>query len=69
MPLDTSKNNQKLPVNPGEVLFTQGKTAVSLNILHEGSVRVEASVEGETLPLFSLEGSNLTPGKIGRAHV
>ncbi len=62
MPLDTSKNNQKLPVNPGEVLFTQGKTAVSLNILHEGSVRVEATVEGETLPLFSLEGANLTPG-------
>jgi len=62
MPLDTSKNNQKVPVNPGEVLFAQGKAVGSLNILHEGSVRVEANIEGEAIVLYQLEGANLTPG-------
>ncbi|MDF3818903.1 cyclic nucleotide-binding domain-containing protein [Leptospira sp. 96542] len=62
MPLDTSKNNQKIPVNPGEVLFIGGKSANSLNILHEGSVRVEATLGEISLVLYSLEGANLTPG-------
>lgn len=62
MPLDTTKNNQKIQVNPGEVLFIAGKTSTSLNIIHEGSVRVEANLGDTSLILYSLEGANLTPG-------
>ncbi|WP_109020676.1 cyclic nucleotide-binding domain-containing protein [Leptospira kobayashii] len=62
MPLDTTKNNQKIPVNPGEVLFIAGKPSMSLNILHEGSVRVETTLGEESLALYTLEGTNLTPG-------
>ncbi|TGN21088.1 cyclic nucleotide-binding domain-containing protein [Leptospira idonii] len=62
MPLDTSKNNQKIPVNPGEVLFVAGKPSLSLNILHEGSVRIETTLGETSLALYTLEGTNLTPG-------
>ncbi|MCW7468271.1 cyclic nucleotide-binding domain-containing protein [Leptospira kanakyensis] len=62
MPLDTSKNNQKIPVNPGEVLFIGGKASTSMNILHEGSVRVETTLGDTSIVLYSLEGANLTPG-------
>ncbi len=62
MPLDTSKNNQKIPVNPGEVLFVSGRPSQSLNILHEGSVRVEVNLGDISFALYTLEGANLTPG-------
>ncbi|GBF50711.1 cAMP-binding protein [Leptospira ryugenii] len=61
MPIDTSKNNQKIPVNPGEVLFVGGKPCLSLNILHEGSVRIEVTVGDISFALYSLEGANMTP--------
>ncbi|MDZ4727343.1 MAG: cyclic nucleotide-binding domain-containing protein [Leptospira sp.] len=62
MPIDTSKNNQKIPVNPGEVLFIAGKPSMSLNIIHEGSVRVDVTMGDISFALYSLEGANLTPG-------
>jgi len=62
MPLDTSKNNQKIPVNPGDVLFVSGKPSQSLNILHEGSVRMEVNLSDISFALYTIEGANLTPG-------
>lgn len=64
MPIDTSRVNQKITIPNGELLFPEGVTANSLNIIHEGAYRVEKKINGVTLPLLQIAGKNLTPGVI-----
>ncbi|NUM42448.1 MAG: cyclic nucleotide-binding domain-containing protein, partial [Leptospiraceae bacterium] len=64
MAVDTSKVNQKITVNAGEVLFSEGSIANSLNILHEGSIVFEKKIKTGNFPLFQITGVNLTPGAI-----
>jgi hypothetical protein len=62
MPIDTRTNNQKLQVQAGEILFLEGSTCNSLNILHEGNVSFEKKVGECSIPLFLLPGPNATLG-------
>lgn len=62
MPIDTRTNNQKLQVPAGEILFLEGSSCDSLNILHEGKVSFEKQVDDSSIPLYLLQGPNLTLG-------
>jgi hypothetical protein len=62
MPIDTRTNNQKLQVPAGEVLFLEGTSCNSLNILHEGNVSFEKKIGDSSIPLYLLPGPNITLG-------
>jgi len=64
MPVDTSKVNQKITINSGEILFSEGTPVNSLNILHEGVLIFEKKIKTGNFPLFQISGANLTPGVI-----
>ena len=46
MPIDTSKVNQKISVPTGQVIFEEGASANSLNIIHEGAFLLEKKING-----------------------
>jgi len=64
MPIDTSKVNQKIPVPTGQVIFEEGSSSNSLNIIHEGAFLIEKKINGVNVPLLQIAGKNLTPGVI-----
>lgn len=62
MPIDTSKVNQKISVPTGQIIFEEGSSANSLNIIHEGAFLIEKKINGVNVPLLQIAGKNLTPG-------
>ena len=63
MPVDGRKNNQKIEIHPGELIFLQESPVESLNLLHEGTVGLEIQLpDGRSTPIANLSGQNLTPG-------
>jgi hypothetical protein len=63
MAIDPKKNNQKLEIPPGEILFTEGTAAESLNVLVEGTIGFEKKLaDGSSILISTLTGSNFTPG-------
>ena len=64
MPIDTSKVNQKISVPTGQVIFEEGASANSLNIIHEGAFLLEKKINGVNVPLLQIAGKNLTPGVV-----
>ncbi|MCX7997434.1 MAG: cyclic nucleotide-binding domain-containing protein [Leptospiraceae bacterium] len=64
MALDTSKPNQKINVEAGLILFEEGSSANSLNIIHEGGYSVEKKIGDFPIQLFQVTGKNLTPGAV-----
>ncbi|XDD49193.1 Crp/Fnr family transcriptional regulator [Leptospira sp. WS92.C1] len=65
MAFDPSVPQQQAQIPAGTLLFPEGSPAITLNVLHSGTVRyLTEAPGGRKMELFKLNGANLTPGSV-----